>query len=124
MAQNTYTNITGLWEKDTKRGKVLSAKLSPASRQKLLDALADPDKLLEAVVFVNDRRDKDSSPSHNLVLVEQGAPRTAQEPREAPASPQGRQERDRGPVERESSFPAHPGVNGAVAYDDPDNLPF
>ena len=83
---NQYIAIGGLWQRDTKRGPVLSCQVNPAIRAKLLDALNGPE-LLEVTIFVNDRRDKPNSPTHNLVLAVQEA-RTAQEPRAATGMPE------------------------------------
>lgn len=79
-----YVPISGLWSRKTSRGEVLSAALNPATRQKLVAALLDESKQYELTIFVNDRADKPTSPSHNLVLTVQN-PRLAVE-----ASPEPR----------------------------------
>lgn len=92
-----YTTLTGLWSKDTQRGQVLSCKLTPATRDKIraaLDGVPDP---AELVVFVNDRRDKDTSPTHTLVVAVSeprpgggtgAAPQAARESKPVPAAAQ------------------------------------
>ena len=54
----TYSNLTGLWAKDTKRGQVLSAKLTDATRQKITAALDGAPDGAQLVVFTNEKRDK------------------------------------------------------------------
>lgn len=86
MGSGNLIRISGLWQKDTRSGPVLSAQLKPDARKALLEALAGDDDA-EIVVFVNGKRDRDSSPTHNLCLsIGNGR-------REAPASPQGQRER-------------------------------
>jgi hypothetical protein len=115
------TRISGLWLKDTNRGPVISGGLKPDARAAILKALENPDDLFEIVIFQNDRRDKDTSPTHNL-CIGAGRARTAQEPRAEKPATYDRQEPVRGPVEQTSSFPPHAGVDAKV--DDPDDLPF
>ena len=115
MAGQT-TRITGLWSKDTSRGVVLSAALKPEAKAALLKAL-DTDDLLEVVVFVNDRRDKDSSPTHNL-CIGAGRARTAQEPREAEPAPA-----DAGTPVRGKAWRGEAGTSPKSA-DDEDSTPF
>jgi len=113
---NQYIAIGGLWQRDTKRGPVLSCQVNPAIRAKLLDALNGPE-LLEVTIFVNDRRDKPNSPTHNLVLAVQEA-RTAQEPREAEPAPA-----DAGTPVRGKAWRGEAGTSPKSA-DDEDSTPF
>ncbi len=108
---STYTSITGLWARETKRGTVISAALKPDVREKLLAALADPDALLEVVVFQQDRRENERSPTHSLVIARQDSPK------KAPGEPQD--ERGRGseePAERAAKPRQRPAVDESVPF--------
>jgi len=65
-----YVNITGLWQRDSQRGTILSGGLTPDTLDKLRSVLADPDINVNSqlVVFVNDKKKHDRSPTHNLVV--------------------------------------------------------
>jgi len=79
--------ICGMWARDTKRGKVISVALTQAIADQLV-AVIQGSPNGELVLFENDRRDKDSSPTHNLCVgVGKGA-RTPQEPRAATGMPE------------------------------------
>jgi hypothetical protein len=62
-----YTSLTGLWSRDTARGVVLSAKLTDATKQAIRAAIDEPGDG-ELVVFTNDKRDNEKSPTHRLVI--------------------------------------------------------
>ncbi len=63
---NETISITGLWEKDTRAGKLLSAKLNEATRLKLTQELDKGD--CEMVIWTNTKRESEKSPTHRLVI--------------------------------------------------------
>ena len=80
---HSYVELSGLWKKDTKRGEVLSARLTPAVRQKIATALLDTEGLtVELVVFPTNHASTPKSPTHKLLFgIEsaQEAPRHAED---------------------------------------------
>ena len=101
---SSYIPIGGLWERKTSRGPVLSCQVNPAIRQKLLAALA-VDEMYELTIFVNDRRDKPNSPTHNLVLSVSGA-------RPAAPAPSDVERSVNAPGAQPATGKGHPGVMG------------
>jgi hypothetical protein len=67
---HSYLELSGLWKKSTRRGEVLSARLTAPIRQRILSALLDTDQMIvELVVMPASNTPTAKSPSHKLLLA-------------------------------------------------------
>lgn len=109
-----YVRICNLWGKDTARGYIISAQANGETLDALRIAVAElasaPGKS-ELVIFPNDKRKHERSPTHSLVLaLEDDTP--SHEPAHASAPPAPARS-------RQSESPARPLAGAAV-----DDIPF